>query len=328
MSARLWAVIDRPYRRNKEFNVDRREVLKGAMTGALSLWASPLLRASQQTNANNSVQKLTDKISVVDGGGSNVVAFSTGDGLLLVDSGAPKNGDKLVAALKGVAANSKVNTLFNTHYHLDQTGNNEVFSAAGAKIIAHDVTRQWMSTEYWVPSEERYEKPRPKAAWPTETFFNTGSMKAGGEQIDYGYLVCAHTNGDIYVHFKDSNVLVVGDVASPVKDPELDWITGGWIGGRVDAMDLLLKISNDQTKIVPGTGPGMTYAEFKAGRELMEVGRQRLFKEVREGEGPPEVLGGGVLKGLGRTWKDPYKFLYAAAKGLWGNHNKLDPNVV
>ncbi len=49
-------------------------------------------------------------------------------------------------------------------------------------------------------------------------------MKAGGEQIDYGYLVSAHTNGDIYVHFKDSNVLVVGDVASPVKDPELDWI--------------------------------------------------------------------------------------------------------
>ena len=60
-------------------------------------------------------------------------------------------------------------------------------------------------------------------------------MKAGEEQIDYGYLVTAHTGGDIYVYFKDSNVLAVGDVASPVKDPELDWITGGWIGGRVDA---------------------------------------------------------------------------------------------
>jgi hypothetical protein len=39
-------------------------------------------------------------------------------------------------------------------------------------------------------------------------------------------------------------------------------------------------------------------------------------------------LEGGVLDGLPRKWKDPYKFLYAAAKGLWGNHNKLDPDVV
>ena len=65
---------------------------------------------------------------------------------------------------------SKVQTLFNTHYHTDQTGNNEMFAAAGAKIIAHERTRQWMSTDYWVPAEDRYEKARPKAARPTEVF--------------------------------------------------------------------------------------------------------------------------------------------------------------
>ena len=304
--------------------MDRRELLKSALAATAVLGIPTLLRAQ----AASSVNKLTDKITVVDGGGSNVVAFSTGDGLLLVDSGVPKFGDKLVAALKDVAANSKVHTLFNTHYHLDQTGNNEVFAASGAKIIAHDVTRQWMSTDYWVPAEERYEKARPKAAWPAETFFNNGSIKAGGEQIDYGYMVSAHTNGDIYVHFKDSNVLVVGDVASPVKDPELDWPTGGWIGGRVDAMDLLLKISNDQKKFIPGTGPVMTRAEFKAEREVMEVVRQRLFKQVLAGDGPQDMLEAGVMKGLERTWKDPYKFLYAACKGCWGNNNKLDQSVV
>lgn len=295
----------------------------------LTMWASPLLRAaSQQAAAGSGVRKLTDKISVVDGGGSNVVAFSTGEGLLLVDSGAPKSGDKLVAALKSVAANSKVTTLFNTHYHLDQTGNNELFAASGAKIIAQDNTRRWMATDYWLPDQERYEKARPQASWPTQTFFNSESMKAGGEQIAYGYLVAAHTNGDIYVHFKDSNVLVVGDLASPANDPELDWLTGGWIGGRVDAMDLLLKISNEQTKFVPGSGPVMTRAEFKTERDLMEVVRQRLFKQVLAGEGPQDMLEGGVLKGLARTWKDPYKFLYAACKGCWANNNKLDQSVV
>jgi cyclase len=264
----------------------------------------------------------------VDGGGSNVLAFSGPEGLVLVDGGAPKSGDKVMAALKDMAAAPKVQTLFNTHYHADQTGNNEVFAAAGAKITAHERTRQWMSSDYWVPAEERYEKARPKAARPTETFQTTGSLKSGAEQIDYGYLPLAHTSGDIYVFFKTSNVLAAGDVASPLRDPSLDYFTGAWIGGRVDAMDILLALSNEQTRIVPAYGPVMTRAELKTERDMLEEVRARLFKQVREGDGPKEMLEAGVLKGLPRTWKDPDKFLYGAAKGLWAHHNKLDPNVV
>ncbi len=297
--------------------VDRRHVLKGAITGA-AVWAFPRIVSAQQG------LRLTDKLAVVDGGGSNILAFSAADGQVLVDSGAPKSGEKVMAGL----GTSKVQTLFNTHYHLDQTGNNEMFAAAGAKIIGHERTRQWMSSDYWVPAENRYEKARPKAARPTQTFLTTGSLKAGAEQIDYGYLPLAHTSGDIYVFFKTSNVLAVGDVASPLRDPALDYFTGAWIGGRVDAMDILLALANDQTKIVPAYGPVMTKAQLKAERDMMEEVRARLFKQVREGDGPKDMLAEGVLNGLPRTWKDPEKFLYDAAKGLWGHHNKLDPNVV
>lgn len=303
--------------------MNRRDVLKGAVGGAMALWASPRILKAQQ-----GVQRLTDKFAVLDGGGSNVLAFSTGEGLILVDGGAPKSGDQVMAALKNIAPAAKVQTLFNTHYHADQTGNNELFAAAEAKIIAHERTRQWMSTDYWVEAQDRYEKARPKAARPTETFLTTGSLKAGTEQIDYGYLTLAHTNGDIYVHFKTSNVLAAGDAASPQRDPALDYFTGAWIGGRVDAMDTLLKLSNDQTKIVPAYGPVMTRAELKAERDVMEEVRARLFKQVREGDGPKDMLEEGVMKGLSRTWKDPEKFLYDAAKGLWAHHDKMDRNVV
>jgi len=305
--------------------VNRRELLKGTVAGALTVWASPRILTGQQ--AAGSV-RLTDKLAVVDGGGSNVLAFSAGEGLVLVDSGAPKSGEQVMTALNNVAAGAKVQTLFNTHYHTDQTGNNELFAAAGAKIVAHERTAQWMASDYWVPAEDRYEKARPKAARPTETFLNTGSLKAGSEQIDYGYLTLAHTNGDIYVYFKTSNILAAGDVASPLRDPALDYFTGAWIGGRVDAMDILLALSNEQTRIVPAYGPVMTRAEFKAERDMMEEVRARLFKQVREGDGPKDMLQEGVLKGLARTWKDPEKFLYDAAKGLWAHHDKLDPNVV
>ena len=265
------------------------------------------------------------KLSVIDGGGANVVLFSSPDGFVLVDGGAPKSFEKVMASL---GANAKVRTLFNTHHHTDQTGNNEMFSAAGAKIIAHKRTLEWMSSDHWVHAEERYEKARPKAARPTETFLTTGSLKTGGEQIDYGYLTLAHTNGDIYVFFRNANVLAVGDVASPLRDPALDYLTGAWIGGRVDSMDILLKLANEQTRIVPAYGPIMSKAEFKAERDMMEEVRERLFKQVREGDGPKDMLEAGVLKGLPRTWKDPYKFLYDAAKGLWAHHDKLGPNVV
>jgi glyoxylase-like metal-dependent hydrolase (beta-lactamase superfamily II) len=291
----------------------------------LTLWAPPLLRAQQQTGG---VRKLTNTLSVLDGGGSNIVAFTTTEGIVLVDTGAPNTTEQVMASLKSLGGNAKVQTIFNTHYHLAQTGNNEPFAATGATLVAHDRTRQWMSVDHWLPDQERYEKARPKAAWPTDVFFNTASQRIGNEQIDYGYLQVAHTGGDIYVYFKDSNVLAVGDVVSPVNDPELDWITGAWIGGRVDAMDALLKIGNNQTRVVPGTGPVMTWTELKAERDLMELVRQRLFKQIRQGDGPQDMVDGGVLKDLPRTWKDPYKFLYAAARGLWGNHNKLDPDVV
>jgi cyclase len=293
-----------------ERRLKRRAFFKTAAAGAMALWAAPRMRG----------QRLTGKISVLDAYGANLVAVSTGDKLVLVDSGAFNSGEHVVVP--------NVRILFNTHYHLDQTGNNEMHAAQGAKIIAHECTRQWMAAPHWVPAQERYEKARPKTALPTETFLTNGTLNAGDEQIDYGYLLLAHTSGDIYVHFKSSNVLVVGDVASPVRDPALDYFTGAWIGGRVDAMDLVLKLSNEQTRIVPAYGPVMTRAEFKAERDLMEEVRARLFTKVREGKGPKEMLEEGLLNGLSRRWEDPYKFLYDAAKGLWAHHDKIDPNVV
>ena len=277
------------------------------------MWASSRVLAAQTAS----------RAAVLDVGGVNLVTLSTSNGIVLVDSGPSQFKDQVMGKL-----NAKVVTLFNTHYHTDQTGNNEMFSAAGAKIIAHKRTLEWMSSDHWVPAEDRYEIARPKAARPTETFLTTGSLKTGGEQIDYGYLTLAHTNGDIYVFFRNSNVLAVGDVASPLRDPALDYFTGAWIGGRVDAMDILLKLANEQTRIVPAYGPIMSKAEFKAERDMMEEVRDRLFKQVREGDGPRDMLEEGVLKGLARAWKDPYKFLYDAAKGCWAHHDKLGPNVV
>src|SRR5688572_31922642 len=131
----------------------RRAVLKGAL-GALAL--STPARAVGAQPASGGVRRLTDRMTIVDGGGSNVLAFFSGDGFVLVDGGAPKSFDKVMASL---GANARVTTLFNTHHHLDQTGNNEMFSrgAQGTRTIAHKRTLEWMSADHWIQAEERYE---------------------------------------------------------------------------------------------------------------------------------------------------------------------------
>jgi glyoxylase-like metal-dependent hydrolase (beta-lactamase superfamily II) len=294
--------------------VNRRDFLRSA--------AAVALFAQQPTITSRNI---VNGFGLMNVGGNNVLYWPNPRGTILVDSGPANYAAEVREAINGIGGSRKVQILFNTHYHADQTGNNELFVADNPRVIAHAHTRQWMSMDHWIPNEDRYEKARPKPALPTETFYTTGSLTVGNEEIEYGHLPLAHTDGDIYVFFKTTNVLAVGDVASPLRDPSLDWFTGAWIGGRVDAMDTILKVSNDQTRIVPATGFVMSRAEFKEERDMMEEVRSRIWKHTLQGESPKEMLEAGVMTGLARDWKDPYKFLYDAAKGMFAHHNKLDP---
>ena len=301
--------------------LDRRELLLGAVGGLLGGMVVPRRAAAQQPRV-----QLTDRLSVVTTGRTNVLALTAPDGLVVVDSAEPDVSDQLIGQLKQLPG-GRVNTVFNTHWHPANTGANEALRQAGATIVAHENTRLWMATPTWIPSEDRYRQPRPKGAHPTKTFYANGSMNAGGERIEYGYLIEAHTSGDIYVFFRDSNVIAVGDVASPVEDPVLDYFTGAWIGGRADALTKLVELTDDRTKIVPGVGPVMSRAELRAERDMMKTVYDRTVDRVREGDSVEDMLEAGVLKGL-RTLKEPRTFVHDVHKGLWAHHNKLSPNVV
>jgi glyoxylase-like metal-dependent hydrolase (beta-lactamase superfamily II) len=302
---------------------DRRRFLTG-LGSAIGSLAMTRLAFAQQPG----VVALTDRLSVVTTGGTNVVALSTAEGLVLVDSGTPESSDRLIASLKTVPSGDRVRTLFNTHWHEEHTGANESIRQMGAAIVAHENTRLWMATPTWMLEADRYRPARSKGAQPTETFYTGGSMNAGGERIEYGYLIAAHTSGDIYVFFRDSNVLAVGDVASPARDPELDYTTGAWIGGRADALDRLVSLADDKTRIVAGFGPPVTRTELRLERDVMKTIYDRTVELVRQGDEVDDMLKAGVMSGLARTWSDPRRFLYAVHKGLWAHHNKLNADVV
>jgi glyoxylase-like metal-dependent hydrolase (beta-lactamase superfamily II) len=261
---------------------------------------------------------LADNMVMFSGAGSNVVALGGADGVLLINGGAP---ERSAALLDLVAARFKgpVKVLINTDWHLDATGSNDRLGKAGAKIIAHENTRLWMTAEVHVQWQQRTYLPRPKEARPTETFYTTASMMFGSEEVRYGHLGQAHTDGDIYVYFPTQNVLVTGDVVAVGSYPVLDYSTGGWIGGLADGTRKLLDLTNASTRVVPGIGALQTRADLQQQSEMVSTMRTRFIELLRKGMSANQMLNQRPTKEFDAKWGNPDLFIYNAYPGLW-NH--------
>jgi glyoxylase-like metal-dependent hydrolase (beta-lactamase superfamily II) len=299
--------------------VNRRTLLQGALGVAIAAAARP---------AAAKVWAITDELSLVGGIGGNIVAVKTSAGTVLVDSGQAVPDNPLFGILEAATGSRDIHTLFNTHWHFDQIGGNEAIGSANANIVAHEKTRLRLAVGYYLPDQGRYQSPVPVKAQPTESFYTTGSTTIGGQHIEYGYLIEAHTDGDAYVYFRDQNVIAVGDAISPHRDVELDWWGGGWLGGRIDSLKLLLKVTNVQTKFVPSYGDVVGRAEVQAEHDMCELLFDRFFERIRKGETNEDMLAAGIMEGTGRTWNDPAKFVHDAHKGFWGHNNTLSHDIV
>ena len=309
--------------------INRRDVIRGLAALSLSPLAVSVARAADTLT----VADVAPDIKVISGGGGNVVVLATSAGQVLVDSGSAAAREETLAKIakedkKTSAAGGKVIALVNTHWHADQTGANEALGMLGATIIAHAKTRQRLTAGWYVPSEDRYEKPLAAAGRPTKTFFSTDVATFGDKRIELGYLIEAHTDGDAYVRFLDANVIAAGDAISPQRDPVLDWFGGGWLGGRVDALTKLLSLGDARTRYVPSFGPVVGRAEVQAEYDLMLAIFDRMVVNLRQGQTAADMQKAGVLDGLPRKFADPGKFLYDAHKGFWAHHNKLMPDIV
>ena len=293
----------------------RREFFHSLAAGATALSLSRKLFAQQSL----ATAKLTDKVTLITGAGNNIVALAGDGGSLMVDCGDAAHAQDVLA----LAGNVK--TVVNTHWHLESTGANGAMARAGAKIASHVNTELWMTQEIIHDWEKKVFPPRAKEALPTDTFYgNTRKTMFAGEPVEYGLMPMAHTDGDIYVYFRQSNVLVAGDVVQPGKLPLLDWPTGGWLGGMQDAQRTLLSLANDTTKIVPGMGPVMTKAELQMSLDLMTKVREHLVKLVKQGMGPQDLIAAKAMKDFeGQLAGDPDPFLYTAYRGLYAHAREL-----
>ena len=297
----------------------RRQILKSAIGGAAGIvLGAPVLRltASAAQAVPTATQQLSDDLFVISlPGEANVVAQTGADGVLLVDGASAKGSDALMKIVAGLPGGGPVQTIFNTHWHPEQTGSNEFVGKAGKSIIAQENTRLWLTTDVtWSWNGQRF-KRLPKIAQPNKTFYTTGKLDSG---IQYGYIPdAAHTDGDLYVHFPKQNVLVVGDVVSGQGWPVVDWQTGGWIGGIVGGLQRLQTLANEETRIVPGRGPVLRLADIKAQSAMYGTIYDRLSQMLNKGRGPTEAVAAQPTKEFDAQMGNGDEFVRRSFESLW-----------
>ena len=297
----------------------RRHILHAAAGGAvgtaLGLPAWQLREARAQNGSGVATQQLGDTLHVLTVGGTNIVAQTRSDGTVLVDGASAADSGALLDAVAALPQSAPVTTLFNTHWHPEQTGSNESLAAAGATIIAQENTRLWLTTDITWPWNGQRFAPLPEAARPNRTFHDEGELDSG---VRYGYLRhAAHTDGDLYVQFPDENVLAVGGAASGAGWPLVDWWTGGWIGGVVGTMELLLALSDAETRVVPAHGRVLTRSDLEAQLEMYNTIYARLAGLLNSGRGPDEAVDARPTEEYDAEMGPSEEFVRRAFESLW-----------
>src|SRR6187399_940517 len=271
---------------------DRRTFLQCAIAGAVgsALGSSALAASAVAASTTIKAIRLADDLVMYSGAGGNVVTLGKGADLLMVDTGSAEHTAALLDVVEAETGTRRVATAFNTHWHWDHTGGNELLAKSGASIRAQAFTRQWLMTSIFVPWQDRLYQRRPAAAVPSVGFYGDGKMQHGGQDVSWGHLWQAHTDGDIYLHFPKQNVLVVGDLLSVGRYPVLDYTTGGWIGGMADANKKLLALCDERTRIVPGTGAVQTRADLQAHSDMLAALRPILVKGIKSGMNGDDMI--------------------------------------
>jgi glyoxylase-like metal-dependent hydrolase (beta-lactamase superfamily II) len=240
---------------------------------------------------------------MLEGQGGNITVAVGTDGIIMVDSQFAPLHDKIKAAVEKISP-LPVKYLINTLYHGDHTGGNALFHKDGATVVTQDNIRTRLAAGTTNGLTGNKTPPQPADALPTDTYFGgSKTVESGGRKALLTHVYNAHTDGDTWVFFDDANVLDTGDTfGNTGRYNTIDFANGGDIRGLIRAVDAYIKVSNDNTKIVPGQGALAKKADLVAWRAMLVTSRERIEKLFNEGKTEQEVLAAKPLADLDAKW--------------------------
>jgi cyclase len=284
---------------------------------------------SDPHDGNIHVWPVQGNIYLLIGDGGNVAVQVGDQGALVVDTGAGKLADKVIAEIRKLIGEKPIQFVVNTSIHSDFTGGNVKLHEAGADpsllgsffsegaqsfadagigatLIAHQNVQNRMNAA----------RALPTSGWPTDTYLEGRRRKYyNDEGIDILWEPNAITDGDSVVHFRRSDVIVTGDILTTTQYPFIDIKNGGSLQGEIAALDNILDrtiykhLGEDGTLIVPGHGRICDEYEVAEYRDMLAIVRDRVQALIDQGATLDQVKAARVTV--------DYNPRYGANSGPW-----------
>lgn len=291
----------------------------------LALVAAGVVSLSAVTFSQGALEVLHVQHSVhaIFGAGGNITVQIGPQGPLMVDAGPAGASDRIITAVKTLT-DKPIRDIVNTHFDLDHIGGNQVLSTSGgfvsggttgagrrdATVYSHENALLRMSGVLGK------EKPLDTGLWPGNTFFNaTKELYVNGEAIELIHQPKAHTDGDVIVFFRRSDVIATGDIFLMDSFPVVDRARGGTINGLIAALNTLLDLvipaptQERGTMLVPGHGRLADEHDLLEYRDMTVIIRDRIQKLVDEGKTLDQV------RAARPTFE--YESRWGSDSGLW-----------
>jgi glyoxylase-like metal-dependent hydrolase (beta-lactamase superfamily II) len=276
---------------------------------ALALCATVAMQAAAQQQDFSTVeiksQPLAGSVHMLTGAGGNLALSIGDDAAFLVDDQFAPLSARIKAAIASISK-KPVKFVLNTHWHGDHTGGNENFGRAGSVIVAHENVRRRMSAEQFSSFASAPIPASPRAALPVVTFASDVTFHLNGDEIHAFHVPRAHTDGDTIVHFRRANVIHLGDVFFNRMYPFIDAASGGSWSGTIAAVDKVLAIAAEDTKLVPGHGPLATRADLLAYRQMLLTVGERLQALAREGRSLQDAIAARPTAEFDAAWGEGF----------------------
>ena len=218
------------------------------------------------------IEEIKDGLYLITGGGGNVAARVTGEGVILVDDKFERNVAEIRERVASVT-DQPIAYVLGTHHHGDHMGGNAAF-AETAEIIAHANARMNMI---------RADQPAP----PGVIFTEQTTVHLGGVEVQARYVGRGHTNGDAVIVFPDLDTIHAGDLVVG-STPFIDYANGGSSFDWVATLESILEIDFDT--VIPGHGPVMTRDDVISFRSRFITLRERMGELVSADVPQAEIL--------------------------------------
>ena len=285
------------------------------------------VRPTYSSRGEIQVLPVQGSVYLLAGAGSNITVQIGPDAVMVVDSNEAAMSPKVLAAIRTLSS-APIRYIVNTSSDPDHVGGNAALAKSaegsvnailgqGARVYAHENTFSRMAN----PKDGS--SPMPTAILPTDAFSAPKkTMFVTGEPVEFIHQPAAHTDGDLIVFFRKSDVVSAGDVFVLNGYPVIDTARGGSLQGVIDALNRIIDITIPEfnamggTRVIPGHGRIANEIDVVEYRDMLTIIRDRVMTVAEEGGTLDDVKAAKVTL--------DYDGVYGVSNGAWTTDRFLE----